>query len=246
MRRTERAGDPWSGHWSCPGGRRDPCDSDLLCTALRELSEECGIALHASDLVTDLPPRLARRATGPYLLVAPFVLRTQCRPGIVLDQGEAVEAVWVPLTTLRDSRNHRLQMVPGRPPDMRFPAIALGPTPLWGFTYRLLTDWLGILPMAPLEEAGWSVANAVLRFALSEGLTLKQPWTKRLVFDAAAGGTTVNEAHFAGRFPAAALLQHFCQAGQHIEAVNLLQVRGDLVRIVGAAFEQYELRASED
>ena len=64
MRRSERADDPWSGHWSFPGGRRDATDGDLLNTALRELHEECGIRLNRNDLETELPRRFARQWTG--------------------------------------------------------------------------------------------------------------------------------------------------------------------------------------
>ena len=27
---------------------------------------------------------------------------------------------------------------------MRFPSVELDGTPLWGFTYRLIADWLGL------------------------------------------------------------------------------------------------------
>ena len=50
IRRAEREGDSWSGHWSFPGGRREPEDPDLLHTALRELEEECGIRLPREKL----------------------------------------------------------------------------------------------------------------------------------------------------------------------------------------------------
>src|ERR1700686_1955840 len=73
IRRTEREADPWSGHWSFPGGRRDPEDPDLLHTALRELEEECGIRLAREHSELTLPPVLARRKTGKFVLVAPFV-----------------------------------------------------------------------------------------------------------------------------------------------------------------------------
>ena len=50
MRRAEREGDSWSGHWSFPGGWRQAGDRDLLCTALRELEEECGVRLAREHL----------------------------------------------------------------------------------------------------------------------------------------------------------------------------------------------------
>ena len=144
MRRAEREGDSWSGHWSCPGGRRDPLDPDILHTALRELEEECGIRLRRADLETALPPRIARRPEPPYLLVAPFVFRVDRHLPTTLQALEAVEAMWVPLSLLRDPARHAMQSVPGRPPEMRFAAVVLNGTPLWGFTYRLLMDWLDV------------------------------------------------------------------------------------------------------
>jgi len=151
MRRTVRQDDPWSGHWSFPGGRRDPHDLDLLQTALRELEEECGVRLLREDLETALPPRIARRADPPYLLVAPFVLRADRHLPTILDTLEAAEAMWVPLSLLRDPARHALRSVPGRPPQEQFPAIDLNGTPLWGFTYRLLMDWLKA-PIAGAER----------------------------------------------------------------------------------------------
>jgi 8-oxo-dGTP pyrophosphatase MutT (NUDIX family) len=155
MRRTERADDSWSGHWSCPGGRRDEQDSDLLQTALRELEEECGIRLRRDNLEAELPHRIARRAEPPYLVVAPFVFRVDRHLPTVLNVGEAAEAMWVPLSILRDPARHAWQSVPGRPPDVHYPGVLLNRTPLWGFTYKLLMDWLEIpeLPLAPAAQS---------------------------------------------------------------------------------------------
>jgi 8-oxo-dGTP pyrophosphatase MutT (NUDIX family) len=144
IRRAERVGDPWSGHWSFPGGRRDPQDHDLLETALRELAEECGIVLTEANLDAELPARPVGRRVGMAMMVAPFVFRVEHELPTALDHREAVEALWTPLRMLRDESRHTLQSVPGMPEEMQFPAMDLNGVPLWGFTYQLVTDWLEI------------------------------------------------------------------------------------------------------
>jgi len=144
IRRSERAGDPWSGHWSLPGGRREPQDPDLLHTALRELAEECSILLTPEQLESALPEASVGRLHGPFMLVAPFVFSVDRELPATADPEEAVEAVWVPVRVLRDPSRHAVQAVPGMPPDMPFPGIELNGVPLWGFTYKLLTGWLGV------------------------------------------------------------------------------------------------------
>jgi len=149
MRRAEREGDPWSGHWSLPGGRREPEDPDLLHTALRELAEECGIHLAREQLEAAWPPTPARRGAGGVLLVAPFLFRVEHEQPAVLDLREAVEALWVPLSVLRDPARHALRPAPGMPPEMRFASIDLPGPPLWGFTYRLISEWLRLSSVEP-------------------------------------------------------------------------------------------------
>ena len=144
IRRTERVDDPWSGHWSFPGGGREPEDPDLLHTALRELEEECSIRLAQEHLETALPLTSAGRRVGRFVLVAPFLFRVKGQMPVVLDPREAVEARWTPLSILRDPARHAVQCVPGQPKEMQFPAIELNGVPLWGFTYRLLAEWLGL------------------------------------------------------------------------------------------------------
>ena len=149
IRRTERDDDPWSGHWSFPGGRRDPGDIDLVHTALRELSEECGIELSRESLEATLPPTLAGRRVGQTITVAPFLFRAERELPTVLDPTEAAEALWIPLSLLRDPMRHCLTPVPRMPPEQTFPAIQLNGVPLWGFTYRVITEWLGLTAQQP-------------------------------------------------------------------------------------------------
>src|SRR5579871_3685629 len=167
IRRAERDDDPWSGHWSFPGGRRDPEDTDLVQTALRELAEECGIRLDRRQMEASLPPTNAGRRLGRVTLVAPFLFRVESVLPTTPDPREAAEALWIPLGVLRDPARHGLRPVPRLPSEMAFPAIELNGTPLWGFTYRVISDWLGLHRLPDTGEApGFAAARAVLDFLL--------------------------------------------------------------------------------
>jgi 8-oxo-dGTP diphosphatase len=227
MRRAEREGDSWSGQWSLPGGRRDRRDADLLDTALRELEEECGIRLHRDQMEQALPERLARRRTPPYLMVAPFVFRVAEQLSTTLDEREAVQALWAPLAMLRDRRRHALGPVPGRPAGILFPGIALEGAPLWGFTYRLLEDWLGQWAGA---DTGPQAAQEVLDFLAARGCPVERAWTN--------GEAVVQRA-----IPAAEVLEHFSDPGNLHPAVNCLEASPQLIRILGPAWEEYRIRA---
>jgi 8-oxo-dGTP pyrophosphatase MutT (NUDIX family) len=228
MRRTVREHDSWSGQWSFPGGRCDPVDRDAVDTALRELLEECGIRLTRDDLDRPLPVRLARRRSGPYVPVAPFLFSIPGELPSIPCQHETAETRWVPLDMLRDPQQHRLLPVPGMPDDTRFPAIDLRGLPLWGFTYRLITDWLDIAEHDP--AAGLAAAKLVLQYLLSRGLSLERDWD---------GGAALVR----GEIPVQDVLQHFSQPGPYVAAVNRLHALPDSVQILGPSFEEYWIRA---
>ncbi|HEY1203466.1 MAG: CoA pyrophosphatase [Bryobacteraceae bacterium] len=226
IRRAEREGDPWSGHWSFPGGRRDAEDPDLVHTALRELLEECGIRLGRQDPEAALPLAVARRRTPPFLLVAPFVFAVDGQQPAILDPREAVEAVWVPLGELRDPARHGLRSVAGMPREMLFPAVDINGWPLWGFTYRLVSDWLGLTP----EQTGSEPAQAILDFLLRRGLQLKHGWAEGV-------------AEVEGVIPVAEVVAEFSKPGRGFPSVSLIEARADLVRVVGLTFEEYRIQA---
>lgn len=213
MRRTEREEDSWSGQWSLPGGRRDPGDVDLLHTALRELEEECGIPLTRGELESALPERLARRRVGPFLLVSPFVFRVDSELATILDPREAAHAEWVPLRLLRDTGRHRLRNVPGIPGNTYFPAVDLDGAPLWGFTYRLLSEWLGLAPSG-------DPAAAVARFLADRGVK-----------------------NGSAPFPVDHALARLCEPGPGVLAVNRLEVQGQEIHILGPNFEEYVIHS---
>ena len=243
IRRAEREEDSWSGHWSFPGGRRDPEDRDLLHTALRELEEECGIQLTPKQLEAELPQTLARRKVGRFVPVTPFVFHVGRELATVLDPREAAEALWTPLRILLDPARHALRPVPGRPSGLLFPAVDLNGTPLWGFTYRLITDWLGLgTPERPIEQAGFAAAGIVLDFLLSQGLTLRRGWA-----EPGGQGVIAQEvakmAEVKGTIPVASVLAHFSTPERFMPAVNCLEVCRDHIRIIGPAFEHYLITA---
>jgi 8-oxo-dGTP pyrophosphatase MutT (NUDIX family) len=223
IRRTEREGDSWSGQWSLPGGRRDAGDLDLLHTALRELEEECGIRLPREALELAMPSRLVGRRVGRYFLVAPFVFRVESELALVLDPLEAAHAEWLPLELLRDVSRHRLRSVPGHPPETLFPAIDLGGAPLWGFTYRLLCDWLAL---RPVEDA----ASALLRFLLDRGLALERDWE-------------LGVAEVRGAIPVAEVRAHFCAPGPRALSFNRLELYPDRIKLLGLSYEERVIRS---
>jgi 8-oxo-dGTP pyrophosphatase MutT (NUDIX family) len=227
MRRAERQADSWSGHWSLPGGRCEPGDVDLPHTALRELEEECGIRLDRQFLVSALPPRPARRRGGEPLLVAPFVFQVERELAVVVDPREAVEAQWIPLRALLDPARHSLQCVPGVTPQMRYPCIALHGAPLWGFTYRLLTAWLGLIPAEEPSEDPPPEAALIFEFLVSRGLN-----------------PGYGPANGAGEIPVQEVMAVMADPAAHVPQVNAVEVRPEYIRFVGLGFEEYFIHAA--
>jgi 8-oxo-dGTP pyrophosphatase MutT (NUDIX family) len=245
IRRSERPEDSWSGHWSFPGGRRDADDPDLLHTALRELEEECGIRLGREDMAAALPPVLAGRRAGPFVLVAPFVFEVDGDLPTVVDMEEAVEAVWIPQSVWCDSGKHRLRSVPGLPANWLFPAIDLDAMPVWGFTYRLAMDWLSLLPeQGPVEEAGFEMACRLLDFLLSHGLTLRSAWEDQSAQPGSVETPSVKLATVQGVIPVEQVVACFSAPGRLFPGANLIEVRPDGIRVVGLELEEYLISAS--
>jgi 8-oxo-dGTP diphosphatase len=240
IRRTERLDDPWSGHWCFPGGRRDPGDQDLLHTALRELEEECGIRLDRERMETALPPTNAGRRLGRLVLVSPFLFRVDGVLPTTPDPKEAAEALWIPLGVLRDPARHGMLPVPRLPREMAFPAIELNGTPLWGFTYRVMTQWLGLHPQRPsVEEVGFESAGLLLNYLLARGLKLRHEWT-----DPGQSQRPIRQvAVVQGRIPVQEVLDHFAAPRTDFPGMHLLEVRPDQIRVVGLAQEEYLIRA---
>lgn len=139
MKRTERAGDPWSGHISLPGGRYDQRDEDLLATAIRETHEELGIELAGARLLGNLPT-LSPLSAGPNgMEVTPFVFATQ-EPVEPHVSAEAAAAFWLPIETAMSGALDDLYTYPGT--DRQFPSWRFEGHVIWGLTFRILGELL--------------------------------------------------------------------------------------------------------
>ena len=143
IRRTEREGDPWSGHIAFPGGRRDAADPTLLATALRETREEVGLDLEQHGTLLAELPELTAVARGKRLgmIIKPFVFRLDRDVPFTLDPREVAETLWVPFGPLarRDRAGTLTYTFEGYP--MELPCLHVGegePRVLWGLTHRML------------------------------------------------------------------------------------------------------------
>jgi 8-oxo-dGTP pyrophosphatase MutT (NUDIX family) len=139
MKRTERAGDPWSGHISLPGGRHDPRDPDLLATAVRETREELGIELAGARVLGNLTPLHPRSAGPAGVEVTPFVfaITAAVEPH---PSAEAESAFWLPLELARSGSIDGTYTYPGS--DMTFPSWTFEGHVIWGLTMRILGELL--------------------------------------------------------------------------------------------------------
>ncbi|MGQ0649154.1 MAG: NUDIX hydrolase [Gemmatimonadaceae bacterium] len=145
IRRSERAGDPWSGHIALPGGRWSPNDESLEATAVRETLEETGLDVRRSGVVLgaldDLRPRTA---TLPAIVVTPYVAVVDSPPDLHLSD-EVADAFWVPWSLLIDPTYDRESEVHVRGATWRVPSFVLREHVVWGMTERILRQLLSRL-----------------------------------------------------------------------------------------------------
>ena len=139
IERTERAGDPASGQVSFPGGRVDPTDTTLRETALRELREEVG--LDSTDL--EGPPRFVSIEDAPRfgMKVGVFAARLAAVSRRVLTPSptEVASIFWLPHRTLGLPTRLPRETMWGRR-DVE--AVVFDDHVLWGFTLRVLSDFV--------------------------------------------------------------------------------------------------------
>lgn len=154
IQRSERLGDPWSGHMAFPGGRRQREDDSLMAAAIRETKEEVGLSLDGEQLIG----RIDDLGEGR---IAKFDLSVSC---FVFEAPEAVElrfnhevadAVWIPLTYLSRRENVESYFFDLDPLNRPFYSFRYDGYVVWGLTYRLVVSFFHLFGVRlPLEERG--------------------------------------------------------------------------------------------
>lgn len=139
VRRTEREGDPWSGHMALPGGHAHPADVDLLHTARRETLEEVGLDLSDAELLGRLDDVSPMRSSD--ITVSPFVFAVST-PQTTTLSSEVAEALWVPLNELASDSLRSTREVEIRGAKLSVPAYVIDERVVWGMTYHLLERFL--------------------------------------------------------------------------------------------------------
>lgn len=145
IHRAVRAGDTWSGQIAFPGGRREPKDTDLLATAVRETREEVGVDLFTAERLAVLDDLYPRTPVLPPVVVRPFVFALIARPTIVVGP-EVQDAFWVSFRALL-APGVLGEIVVDHPgiPRRVLPAYTLGNRTIWGMSERILTPLISLV-----------------------------------------------------------------------------------------------------
>jgi len=145
IERVEREGDPWSGHMALPGGMREPADTDLAATALRETAEEVGIHLDREGRILgkldELGPASRRL---PPMVIAPLVATVPDGTPLVPEPAEVSTALWVPVGDLLHPSAQIETRFTLDDRELTFPAFGYQGYEVWGLTYRILRQFFAI------------------------------------------------------------------------------------------------------
>lgn len=154
IKRSDRQGDPWSGHMALPGGRRDPDDVSSLATAIREAHEEVGIDLMKIGRTLGRLDDVAPRAAAPRIVVSPFVFAVPQDTDTEVNY-EVQRAIWVPVDRLAapEATTEYLHALESGE-SVRFPAIGYQDDVIWGLTYRILRQFIDLFLSTPEPGPG--------------------------------------------------------------------------------------------
>lgn len=142
IHRTERIGDPWSGHIAFPGGGYEMGDENLRHTSMRETFEEVGIDLTQGKYLGRLARLQLKKVGSPIdfgLECHVFFLERQ--QDFELSTGEVREAFWLPQKDLFHPSSIIHKSFQFEKQSHELPSLELKGKTIWGLTYVLLSHY---------------------------------------------------------------------------------------------------------
>ena len=130
-----------AGQISFPGGRAEPGDASPGDTALRETSEEIGLAPDRVEILG----RLTEYTTVTGYRVTPVVGLVTPPFDLAIDEFEVAEVFEVPLAFLLDPANHQRNLVRHDGRERHYYAMPYGPYYIWGATAGMLMNLFAYL-----------------------------------------------------------------------------------------------------
>ena len=122
------------GQISFPGGRRDPLDTSLQHTALRETHEELGIA----PSMVQLLGQLSVHATHSQFLITPYLGVLRQMPTLQPAAGEVAEAFTLPLAPLLQTAAYGRWLLKRQGQTQEVFGVQLQGRLIWGATAHML------------------------------------------------------------------------------------------------------------
>lgn len=137
------------GEIAFPGGKWEAGDVNLEATALRETEEEVGIP----KSVLQQAGRLPVGYTGRGVRVTPYVANLLEEVPLQLDEGELSEAFWVPESAFQDDPRSRTDIFLRNGVEYWAPVYHFQHFCIWGFTARVLVQFMNEFWGARIERA---------------------------------------------------------------------------------------------
>lgn len=144
VKRSERPGDPWSGHVAFPGGFAGAEDASSAATACRETEEETGLPLsRVGECLGGLDDVYPRSVRLPRVIVTPVVYLVPGRPEVA-PSSEVERVVWVSVSAVLDPANRRPYVLEWEGQSIVFDSIVVQGLTIWGLTERILLQFASV------------------------------------------------------------------------------------------------------
>lgn len=135
------------GEVAFPGGRRDPEDRTLACTALREAQEEVGLPAHAVDVWGPLSARISKHG----LQVTPFVGVVTHDVTLAANPHEIAAIFSVPLAFFCQAPSAYMQRLDPHGQVCFVPSYHYQGFNIWGLTALMMVELVNVLCDAGID-----------------------------------------------------------------------------------------------